>query len=476
MKTVMLLVNGFGVEAKNSYEIYNKDLMPNLDMLTQKYLFSKIETNANNYQEGYQNMCLEIADLYNYSLFDHAQEKGLIINSPTFKDLQKEFTERKSKLHLLVFIDKSLKIVEQLKTTIKTLNPNKDRKVFLHIVLTSNNIEDYKRILNVLSKINVELSDYAKIGLVIGLANLSNSLPVTEFNFLMKILISEIAEKWQSFTQKLDVCYGIKQIPNQVKPFVVNSGFSLDKDDLFMIWNYDKADLTVFINNLKQIRYGEEPNNYKLYSLFSVISKESIPNILKYEKASNNLVSNIEKYDSKSLIIAKRYKINIINYYANGLQSVINERLTYVDADNYLYKPKELLNLINNVEHNLIIINYDIDNANSIEELQGVLHNIDIMVGNIYENSKGSKYSMIISSLFGTNKVLKNVKGEICNIVFGEKLPIVFIDDFITKTNYLIEDGDISNLLPVCYMRLSDKFKGHAIVTKKNALYRLIFK
>ena len=39
MKTVMFLINGFGVEAKNSYEIYNKELMPNLDTLAQKYIF-----------------------------------------------------------------------------------------------------------------------------------------------------------------------------------------------------------------------------------------------------------------------------------------------------------------------------------------------------------------------------------------------------------------------------------------------------
>ena len=75
-----------------------------------------------------------------------------------------------------------------------------------------------------------------------------------------------------------------------------------------------------------------------------------------------------------------------------------------------------------------------------IEELKQLLHNIDIMIGNIYENSRGSKYSIVISSLYGINKTMNNDKGEICNVIFNEKLPLIFIDDFITKKDYLIED------------------------------------
>ena len=41
-KTVLFLMNGFGIEQLNSYSIYNANLMPNLDSYTKKYLFSTV--------------------------------------------------------------------------------------------------------------------------------------------------------------------------------------------------------------------------------------------------------------------------------------------------------------------------------------------------------------------------------------------------------------------------------------------------
>ena len=41
-KTILFLINGFGVERKESYSIYDASLMPTLDSLSKKYLFSTI--------------------------------------------------------------------------------------------------------------------------------------------------------------------------------------------------------------------------------------------------------------------------------------------------------------------------------------------------------------------------------------------------------------------------------------------------
>ena len=72
----------------------------------------------------------------------------------------------------------------------------------------------------------------------------------------------------------------------------------------------------------------------------------------------------------------------------NGLQNVSNPKINYIEFDNYLYKPNELLSIINTYDHELMIINYSIDDVNTFEELKQKLHNIDTMLGNVYENSK----------------------------------------------------------------------------------------
>ena len=83
MKTVLFLINGFGIESKDSYSIYDKDLMPNLDSLTQKYLFEKLDNNVTNIAEAYRNNSLGISELYNYSIVGdslNSKDNNLLTN------------------------------------------------------------------------------------------------------------------------------------------------------------------------------------------------------------------------------------------------------------------------------------------------------------------------------------------------------------------------------------------------------------
>ena len=47
-KTVLFLMNGFGIEQLDSYSIYNAKLMPNLDSYTKNHLFAAISTPSYN--------------------------------------------------------------------------------------------------------------------------------------------------------------------------------------------------------------------------------------------------------------------------------------------------------------------------------------------------------------------------------------------------------------------------------------------
>ena len=71
-KTILLLVNGFGVEKKNSYSIYDDSLMPTFTELSKKYLFSNnsVISKVNNIYDAYRNISMNINEPYNYSLLD----------------------------------------------------------------------------------------------------------------------------------------------------------------------------------------------------------------------------------------------------------------------------------------------------------------------------------------------------------------------------------------------------------------------
>jgi hypothetical protein len=68
MKTILFLINGFGVETKDSYSVYSSELMPNFDKLSKKYMFSKLTSKVFSTVDGFRNMSLESNDLYNYGI------------------------------------------------------------------------------------------------------------------------------------------------------------------------------------------------------------------------------------------------------------------------------------------------------------------------------------------------------------------------------------------------------------------------
>ena len=476
MKTVLMLINGFGIETDDSFEIYKTDLLPNFDNLMKKYLFSRINSSVNTIYEGYRNMSLEINELYNYHIYGRESDNGNIKQNSVVNTVKNELEKRKSKLHLWAFVDTSLKISDNIKSFLKTINELKDKKIYVHIVLTCKNYEDYPKIQDTLSKINIDIAEYATIGMVIGLETILNSNPVTELNFFLKTLITEVGERWQSFKQKIDVSYGTKKSPTSMKPFVVNPGFALGKDDLFLIWNYDNIDLNNFINGIKAINYGKDVvNNISIYSLFPITYKEKIPYILDFEKSEKCLSFNMKGLNFKTLFLADKKDINTINYYLNGLDNVNNPDITYVDVNQIGYNVQNIVNMIKNASQELIIINYDITKSETIEQLQSELSNIDKVIEGIYNIFVNDDLNIIISSIYGMEKIIPNEKEEMCHVKY-EKVPIIYISKHITKKDYIINEGNINDLLRICYQTINNKYKGETMLEKKNFLYRLIFK
>ena len=115
MKTVLCLINGFGVETKDSYSVYDATLMPNFDKLSKQYMFAKLSSNVFKTADGFRNMSLERNELYNYSIYERESISGKIAASPVVSQINNKLLTQQSKLHIMCFVDTSLKIVDNLK-------------------------------------------------------------------------------------------------------------------------------------------------------------------------------------------------------------------------------------------------------------------------------------------------------------------------------------------------------------------------
>ena len=477
-KTILMLINGFGVEKKESYPIYDDDLMPTFAKLSKNYLFSNnsVISKVSNYYDAYRNISLDVNELYNYSIIDNDISLKNISNNETLLKIKSDYETKNGNLHIFCFVDTSLKIVNHLKEFLKVLNPNLNKKVFLHLIISSNNIADYKYLVDVFSHINMDLSSYAEIGFIMGLDAISNNAKQVDINFFFRMFISKVGEKWQSFTQKFDVQYAMKVNPRETKPFIVNSNFNLGQNDTFFFFNYDNADLTNFLNTLSNINFGDTKNNFSYYSLFSVKSNLNISHMYEITTANNYMIKNLEQLNSSGLIICKKEEVGVINYFCNGLKNEVSSSLQFIDIAGVEKNPNSLVQVINQFPKDLIIINYELDDCNSTIELKDKLKNIDSTLKLLEDNRNGSKYTIIVSSLYGMTKSMKNDRDIMCNVIFSNELPFLYIDDFLTKKNFLIRSGNINDILKSCYKSINLKSKYDSLVEKKNSLYRLFFK
>ena len=475
-KTVLFLINGFGVEKKESYSIYDASIMPTFEELTKTKLFSTIDSKVNNYYDAYRNISLDVNELFNYTILDKDILNKTIVNNPTLQKLKQDNETKKGNLHIFCLVDTSLKIVEHLKEVLKFLNPNRDKKIFLHCIMASNNLEDYKLLAEVFSHLNMDLSIYAPIGFIMGLSAIDNTAKQVDLNFFFKMFISKVGEKWQSFTQKFDVLYGTRVTPRATKPFIINSNFELGRDDTFFFFNYDNINLTNFIDTLSGISFGPEKNNFSYYSLFKVTSKLEIPYMYESSSANYCLVKNLESIQATALILCQKDKINVINYFCNGLKQEATNTITFVDIEPYVNNPQALVSVIDQFNNDLIILNFEVDDCKEVDELKNRLKQLDANLKAVIDNINGSKYTLVVSSLYGMNKVLTTDKGVNASVIFSNKVPFIFIDDFITKQNYLIEPGTINDIPKSVYKNIKRDSKFDSIVEKKNGLYKLFFK
>ena len=70
-KEILFLINGFGVERNDSYNVYSAELMPNMDKLTKEGVFVSIPNKYLDYKSAYRNFSMGINNPLTYSLIEN---------------------------------------------------------------------------------------------------------------------------------------------------------------------------------------------------------------------------------------------------------------------------------------------------------------------------------------------------------------------------------------------------------------------
>ncbi len=461
-KTVLFLMNGFGIEQLDSYNIYNSKLMPNLESYTKKYLFSTIATSCYNLSSAYRTFstgvkyplsCSLIDDYINR--FEENQNLSFFINS----------IKNEGKIHLFLALENE-KVFEHLKEFLKFIKTKKTNTIYLHLVLTADNIDNYKEIERLINKIIYEIDD-CKIGIIVGI----NSLNALNQNSFINMFQKQVGEKWREITKKINSLVSLKIEPRNVKEFYMNEGFNFNINDSIFFFNYEFVSLNNFIKEISKIT-----NHDNYFSMFPVIGIK-YP-MFAFPKSGISMNNYLTKINAKALILADSRNIKLINYYCCGLQNIVSPQISFAKIDNDLLLNKEhIKSIIRDSEYDSIIINYQLDDIKSVPELNQKLIKLDGILGYIHDFCLENKISLFISSLYGMQKEMPVDNFTKAYVNFANKVPFIVVDPIFNKTNFILVPGDITNMAYTIYTNINDKFDGgKVLIKKKGALIKMLKK
>lgn len=475
-KSIIFLINGLGIEKPGSYSISLDQDMPNLCRTKETSFFTTAITNSLEYRSAYQQFFM--GDTYKMEL-DYIKENILnnnLVNNPVYQSFASNVSNQEAKLH--IFLEPTTeRVVEQINDLVSNLNLPKNKKVYIHLLLPQLTVDDYNKLTEIINYIKYHIDERINVGFVIGKEYLSEKLTADEKKQMCKLLFYCSAERWIRTEEKLQSLKEQNIIPCKAAGFCANNDCYIQNNDTILFFNTRREDYDKFITSIygnAQEVIKNAPINIPVYSLLKLYSQYNINYFAENINYENSLSNNLQKYNKKALILTNREHVNLINFYANGLNQVNNPNIVFMILDESLYDYNTIVNIIDNSDYDLIIFDYFMDTSSTINNLKIGLRNIDKVLGNVVVCSE-NKHSLFITSLFGLKKELPlaDYNSEKVLLDYEMQIPIFFYDYTYPASKYSLFPGDTNLILSSALWCLTNDPHIESLIRQKGLLKNL---
>lgn len=475
-KSIIFLINGLGIEKPGSYSISLDQDMPNLCRTKETSFFTTAITNSLEYRSAYQQFFM--GDTYKMEL-DYIKENILnnnLVNNPIYQSFASNVSNQEAKLH--IFLEPTTeRVVEQINDLVSNLNLPKNKKVYIHLLLPQLTVDDYNKLTEIINYIKYHIDERINVGFVIGKEYLSEKLTADEKKQMCKLLFYCSAERWIRTEEKLQSLKEQNIIPCKAAGFCANNDCYIQNNDTILFFNTRREDYDKFITSIygnAQEVIKNAPINIPVYSLLKLYSQYNINYFAENINYENSLSNNLQKYNKKALILTNREHVNLINFYANGLNQVNNPNIVFMILDESLYDYNTVVNIIDNSDYDLIIFDYFMDTSSTINNLKIGLRNIDKVLGNVVVCSE-NKHSLFITSLFGLKKELPlaDYNSEKVLLDYEMQIPIFFYDYTYPASKYSLFPGDTNLILSSALWCLTNDPHIESLIRQKGLLKNL---
>ena len=467
-KCVLFLINGLGIEKPGSYSISIDQTMPQLAKVKETSYFQTAITSSLEYRGAYQRFFL--GDTYRSEL-SYIQDSVLndnVISNPTFQGLQASISSRpESKLH--VFVEPTNdKVIEQVNNLVNRLTLSENQKVYLHLILPQQTNAEYDKLIDMITYIKFHLGHNMTLGFVMGKEYLPDNLGKVELDYIKKTFFFCSAERWTETDKKLRILKDANIRPCVVQGFCANNDCYISNGDNIMFFNTRRANYDNFIRGLLQMapEAFKAEANIPMFSMIKLHTEYNIPSFIENIEYDHSLANILLKYNKKCVILTDNQNMSLVNFYANGLNSVNNPIISFMLKDDNLYNPGYIQQLIDTTPYDLFIFDYHMDISSTVNHLKEQLSNIDRIIGNLADVCV-NKHSLFVTSLYGlkTELPVADYNDEKVVIDYEMQIPIFFFDYSYPRSKYYLAPGETNDIL-------SSALK--CIIEENNDLYTLI--
>ncbi len=474
-KSILFLINGYGVEQNDSIAIYSKELMPCLDSIISQNTLVRVPNLFLDYRSAYRKFSMGIDRDLSHSLVEMNIGKNEHSENQLLKYIANETVKKESNLHIFTYID-SYNSFEELCEYIKVLKLKMNGKIFVHLVLSQKSLMDYKDVEKGITFLTYEMGNNIKVGIVSGESSFNDLASVRE---IVKSFLTETGEKWKDYQKKLDVFISTKMVPFKARPFAANYGYRLEDNDQILFFNYSNVSVEMFKTEMETQRYRKiDMSTIGFYSLFPIKCGElKIPFMYNYALASTCFLNSLKSVNARCLVLDKKANCSIINYYLTGLRNSVDDNLKYVATDDgFINDPIKLVESLKTYDKELIIINYEIDSSKTVEELKERLNKIDNIIGHVYNYCIDNNIALFISSLYGMTVDMYNKKAELCKINLYSKVPFIMANTDFSSSEYSLQDGNLFDVANTILFTVNNTFPNSGLLKKKSKLFSLFQK
>ena len=475
-KSVLFLINGLGIEKPGSYSISIDQVMPKLARVKETAFFTTAITSSLEYKSAYQRFFL--GDTYRAEI-DYIKNNVLndnLKNNQVYQSFVTAVSRPNTKLHFFVEPTND-KVVEELNTLVNTLTLEPNKKIYLHLILSQQTINEYDNLISIINYIKYHLNTHITVGFVMGKEYLPEVLDEKSLDYAKKLFFMCSAERWTETDKKLENLKIDKIRPCEVQGFYTNNDCYLSNQDTIMFFNTRRDNY----DNIMEAIYKKAPEMFKetvdmpCYSLIKLYTNYNIPSFIENITYPNSLSNVLEKHQKKALIITDPENRSLVNFYANGLNAVNNPSIGFIDKTENLYQKEYIEKLIENTPYDLFIFDYHMDTSKDINHLKTQLSSLDVIIGNLADVCV-NKHSLFITSLYGLKKELPiaEYNEEKVLIDYEMQIPIFFLDYMYPHGKYTLAPGETNDILQSALRCIVEDDTLYSLIREKGLLNNLI--